>query len=203
LINYDTSFTYTCFDDYQSIVDVPVVRCLANGQLSHQAHCIPRSCHEHPPIILNGRRIFHSTKHGSIARYRCLPGYRIENMNLAKLTCQFGQWIPKQAPKCLPSKFFTCSLSCCFSFSKSNFNIVFCTNPGPLVNGHIYVILKDERISPAPIRSEFRSYIPNVAHGRTIDFECNPGYRLYGPSGLTCNHGRWMPSERPRCLFGK
>lgn len=104
LIDRDASFTYTCLDDYQSIVDMAIVRCLANGQLSHQAHCVPKSCHEHPPIILNGRRIFHSTKHGSIARYRCLPGYRIENTNLAKLTCQFGQWIPKQAPKCLPSK---------------------------------------------------------------------------------------------------
>lgn len=54
-----------------------------------------------------------------------------------------------------------------------------------------------------PIRSEFRSYIPNVGHGRTIEFECNAGYILHGPSGLTCNHGRWMPSERPRCSFGK
>lgn len=70
-----------------------------------------------------------------------------------------------------------------------------------------------------PIRSEFRSYIPNVAHGRTIEFECNLrmllfeiqfiltnrdflGYILQGPPGLTCNHGRWMPSERPRCVFG-
>ncbi len=54
-----------------------------------------------------------------------------------------------------------------------------------------------------PIRNEFRSYIPNVGHGRTIEFECNSGYSLHGPSGLTCNHGRWMPSEQPRCTFGK
>ncbi len=37
------------------------------------------------------------------------------------------------------------------------------------------MVLKDERISPMPIRSEFRSYIPNVGHGRTIEFECNSG----------------------------
>jgi hypothetical protein len=98
--------------------------------------------------------------------------------------------------------------------------LVFCPNPGPLLNGRIYVVLNDERVSPRPIRSEFRSYIPNVSHSRTIEFECNSGkmmclfflqklkvihlgYILLGPSGLTCNHGRWMPAERPRCVIGK
>ncbi|CAF3371114.1 unnamed protein product [Rotaria sp. Silwood1] len=80
-------------------------------------------------------------------------------------------------------------------------NCIFCPNPGPLINGRIYVVLKDERISPLPIRSEFRSYIPNVSHGRTIEFECNSGYVLQGSTGLTCNHGRWMPAERPRCII--
>ncbi len=64
--------------------------------------------------------------------------------------------------------------------SNKTFILVFCANPGPLFNGRIYVILKDERISSIPIRSEFRSYIPNVGHGRTIEFECNSGnLRLY------------------------
>jgi len=64
--------------------------------------------------------------------------------------------------------------------SNKTFVLVFCANPGPLFNGRIYVILKDERISSIPIRSEFRSYIPNVGHGRTIEFECNSGkLRVY------------------------
>lgn len=100
-------------------------------------------------------------------------------------------------------------------------SVVFCINPGPLANGRIYVTLKDDRGSSMPIRNEFRSYIPNVGHGRTIEFECYPGnstvfllvplnfhswclgFTLQGPSGLTCNHGRWMPAERPRCITGK
>lgn len=53
--------------------------------------------------------------------------------------------------------------------------LVFCPNPGPLLHGRIYVVLKDDRISPLPIRSEFRSYIPNVSHGRTIEFDCDLG----------------------------
>ena len=57
-------------------------------------------------------------------------------------------------------------------------------NPGPLKNGRIYVVLKDERISPMPIRNEFRSYIPNVGHGRTIEFECNPGKSSYFSSSI-------------------
>ncbi|CAF4291582.1 unnamed protein product [Rotaria socialis] len=180
LFELGTSFVYTCSEDYQPIIESARVECSDDGKLSHQPHCVPRQCKEHPPIITNGRTIFQSTRHGSIAKYRCFPGYRIDNNHLSKVTCQFGQWLPKQPPKCLP---------------------VFCTNPGPLINGRIFVVLKDERVSTVPIRSEFRSYIPNVGHGRTIEFECNMGYVLHGPSGLTCNHGRWMPSERPRCIF--
>jgi len=61
-----------------------------------------------------------------------------------------------------------------------NIFLVFCPNPGPLLHGRIYVVLKDERISPIPIRSEFHSYIPNVNHGRTIEFECNLGKIMFG-----------------------
>jgi hypothetical protein len=104
LIEHGSSFSYTCLEDYQPIIESALVECLDDGKLSHQPHCIPRSCREHPPTIPNGRTIFHSTKHGSIARYRCFPGYRMENNHPAKLTCQFGQWLPNQPPRCLPSK---------------------------------------------------------------------------------------------------
>ena len=98
-----SSFSYTCLDDYQPINEFGIVKCLEDGQFSHHPHCIPKSCKEHPPNIANGQTILHSTKHASIARYRCYPGYRIENNNLAKLTCQFGQWLPNKTPRCLPS----------------------------------------------------------------------------------------------------
>ncbi|CAF1280710.1 unnamed protein product [Adineta steineri] len=180
LFEIGTSFSYTCIQDHQPINSSAIVECLENGKLSHHAQCIPLSCKEHPPTIPNGRTIFRSTTHDSQARYRCFPGYKLEYNNLAKLTCQYGSWLPKELPRCLP---------------------VFCANPGPLLHGQIYVVLNDERISPVPIRREFRSYIPNVHHGRTIEFECDLGYVLHGPTGLTCNHGQWMPAERPRCII--
>jgi hypothetical protein len=102
-IEIGSSFSYTCIQDYQPIFELALVECYIDGKLSHHAHCVPLSCKEHPPMIKNGRTIFRSTTHGSIARYRCFPGYRIENNNLAKLTCQFGLWLPKQPPRCLPS----------------------------------------------------------------------------------------------------
>ena len=55
--------------------------------------------------------------------------------------------------------------------------VVFCPNPGPLMNGRIYVVIRDERLSSTSIRKEFRSYIPTVIHGRTIEFECDEGER--------------------------
>ena len=36
-----------------------------------------------------------------------------------------------------------------------------------------------------------------------IGFFDGIGYVLHGPTGLTCNHGQWMPAERPRCILGK
>lgn len=104
LFQQDSSFSYTCSEDYQSVVESAQVQCLGDGKLSHQPNCIPKQCKEHPPIITNGRTIFHSTQHGSIAKYRCFPGFRLENNHLSKLTCQFGQWLPRQPPKCLPGK---------------------------------------------------------------------------------------------------
>jgi hypothetical protein len=169
LIEQGSSFSYTCLEDYQPINELGTVQCLDDGKLSHYAHCIPKSCKDHPPSITNGQTIFHSTKHASIARYR----YRIENNHLSKLTCQFGQWLPAKSPRCLPSnKIISNSPNNQFDFFYFK---VFCTNPGPLLNGRIYVTLKDERISSLPIRSEFRAYIPNVGHGRTIEFECDAG----------------------------
>lgn len=103
-IEHGSTFTYACLEDYQAIIESASVECLDDGRLSHQAQCIPRSCKEHPPTIADGRTIFHSTKHGTIARYRCFPGYRMENNHPGKLTCQFGQWLPKQPPRCLPSE---------------------------------------------------------------------------------------------------
>lgn len=112
-----SSFSYTCIQDYQPINDSAIVQCLDNGKLSHHAQCIPISCKEHPPTINNGRTIFRSTIHGSVARYRCYPGYRMENNNLARLTCQFGLWLPKP-PRCLPSnkKISFLALLCMYLF---------------------------------------------------------------------------------------
>lgn len=92
-----------CIQGYQPVNESGVVRCLKHGQWSHHAHCVPKSCKKHPPTIDHGRSIFHSTMHGSIARYRCYPGYRLVNNHPTKLTCQFGVWLPAQPPRCLPS----------------------------------------------------------------------------------------------------
>lgn len=105
-IETGASFSYSCMPDYQPKMDSGIVQCLGNGQLSHEIDCIPKACPEHPPNIINGRTIFHSTKHGSIAKYRCFPGYQMEPSHLSKLTCQYGEWLPKQIPSCLPSNFF-------------------------------------------------------------------------------------------------
>jgi hypothetical protein len=103
LLEVGSAFSYQCIQDYQPVNESGIVQCLENGRLSHHASCVPMSCKEHPPAIDHGRPIFRSTGHESIARYRCYPGYRLENSSLAKVTCQFGLWLPKQLPRCLPS----------------------------------------------------------------------------------------------------
>ena len=104
MMGIGTSFSYTCAQDHQPAVDTAMVECLSDGTWSHHAQCVPISCRDHPPTVDHGRTMFRSTTHGSVARFRCFPGYQLEsNHSAVKLTCQFGLWLPKQLPRCLPS----------------------------------------------------------------------------------------------------
>ncbi|XP_071844771.1 complement factor H-like isoform X2 [Apostichopus japonicus] len=40
---------------------------------------------------------------------------------------------------------------------------------------------------------------PGTLHGQTVEYSCDPGYALDGPSASTCNDGRWRPRPRPSC----
>ncbi|CAF1266773.1 unnamed protein product, partial [Didymodactylos carnosus] len=93
--------SYSCNDNF-SVPQTNVSIICINGHLSDRPTCTrSASCKEHPPAIWNGRAVFRSTYHGSVARYRCFPGYRIEN-NYHKLTCHHGKWTPSRPPRCLP-----------------------------------------------------------------------------------------------------
>ena len=103
-VDLGSSFTYQCMPDHPPAMDSALAESQIDGKWSHYAQCHPIACKEHPPSIDHGRMIFRSTVHGSIARYRCFPGYQIDLNSTLRLTCQYGQWTPKALPRCLPSK---------------------------------------------------------------------------------------------------
>ena len=61
-----------------------------------------------------------------------------------------------------------------------------------LRNGSIYKSVQDKRFL-------FKIYMQRIRHGDRIEFECDQGYRLLGPSGATCVDGIWQPAIVSTC----
>lgn len=43
----------------------------------------------------------------------------------------------------------------------------------------------------------------NVSNGEVVEFSCNTGYNIQGPSNLRCWHGEWTGTSLPECIPGK
>ncbi|XP_074643429.1 protein lev-9-like [Tubulanus polymorphus] len=89
------------------------------------------------------------------------------------LQCQYGKWIGTK-PYCEP---------------------IYCKHPGTIKNGKILLmgnIGKYENLSTKLI-----------GQGRLLEFQCDKGYKLHGPSGTTCIGGKWSPGNKPKCIKGR
>ncbi|XP_064596838.1 protein lev-9-like [Liolophura sinensis] len=90
------------------------------------------------------------------------------------LRCHYGKWMG-QKPQCDES---------------------YCPSPGELDHGKIY---KRGSMGKFP----FYSYIVHIKHGDKLEYECERGYKLIGPSGATCVNSKWSPKEKPLCVKGR
>lgn len=69
---------------------------------------------------------------------------------------------------------------------------VYCPKPGTIDHGQIYKKVLDRRF-------DFKPYISSIEHGDKLEYECDVGYRLQGPSGATCVNGEWQPPLSSSC----
>lgn len=83
-----------------------------------------------------------------------------------------------------------------------HFFAVFCPKPKFIEHGQVLKKANDRRFA-------FKIYIKSIRHGDKLEYECNDGYRLEGPSGATCVNGEWQPPLSSSCVeaihppFGK
>ncbi|KAI0979658.1 hypothetical protein GJ496_003955 [Pomphorhynchus laevis] len=136
------------------------------------------SCNDYPPRISNGIALYFDRSNGSIATYKCFPGFVLDWSTFwpkTQMQCINSKWVPSQSPKCLP---------------------VYCYyDPASLRNGKTTVLHR----SVMGKRSAEVQQSPKVKHGQSLYFQCDTGYELIGPKIVNCIQGQWLPAIYPQC----
>ncbi|XP_071844775.1 complement factor H-like isoform X6 [Apostichopus japonicus] len=154
---------------------------------------------------------------GDEAMVICDPGYSIEDGSAPTITCQKnGTWTT--IPNCREK---TCTIP---PVENSNVEMGMAINHGENYTidcneGYSYdqrtmftVVCVHSDLDPVgsvpeacyencPPRSPPSNgeVTPGTLHGQTVEYSCDPGYVLNGPSASTCNDGRWRPGPPPSC----
>ncbi|XP_023932029.1 protein lev-9 [Lingula anatina] len=142
-----------------------------NGTVSYMPSCIPKNCSTRPGDIKNGIVRYIDMNHGSLARYSCNMGFRIVNDEF--MTCLYGRWRGR-IPYCA--------------------EIVYCPHPGSLQYGRILLVGYIGKY-------DYRPYVTQIGQGQQIEFQCDRGSMLEGPTRATCIGGMWSPDIKPRCVM--
>ncbi|XP_044173272.1 uncharacterized protein LOC114977789 [Acropora millepora] len=195
--------------------------CIANYDLfgSQRIRCVGRrwntgipeckaSC-QWPGRIDNGRKVGHSYKHGDTVQYVCNDGYILDGKQ--NLTCADGAWSSRRP---------ACRASCRRpeppmngGMRGDNFNhnekvVFYCDEIHQLV-GESDITCKDGSWSDSfPIcvatclnpgePAHGRRLSDDFQDGRTVAFECDDGFDLFGNKAIQCIGGVWNASI-PEC----
>ena len=197
--------------------------CLSNGHWSSPiGSCIRATCPlPHQPD--NGQmvrtaepsRAFFEPIKGESLRFQCDHDYRL--IGVPEIRClESGQW--SDAPpvcelvKCAtPPKVENGFVAANGNYQVGTSVMVTC-NSGYKINGSPIVTCQGDGFwgdfpscvnifcsVPPPIDNGRVLYDSNMGGGKA-QYRCNKGYRLVGPSTLTCqSSGSWSPAERPQC----
>ncbi|KAJ8927716.1 hypothetical protein NQ314_019789 [Rhamnusium bicolor] len=127
-------------------------------------------------VVKHGRDPNVSFSPGTIVKMACGKGYGLNMPENKTAKCVRGKWRPTK-PMCL---------------------ILPCFVPVTL-NG-IYKLSKAEK----PIDPEIDPDQPlndtiDIANGQVVEFSCQEGYNVQGPSNLRCWHGDWAVTSFPEC----
>ncbi|VDD77603.1 unnamed protein product [Mesocestoides corti] len=151
-------------------------------------------CTTRPPNIPNALTRFYSLQHGSVVRYQCFPGYRLNtsysdvalrltanaselkntwplNQDRLSVKCEYGVW-KGELPSCIQVR---------------------CSRPPVPTGIEIYLI-------GARGRWPFDNNQILPSHGAAVEFSCvSEDHRIQGPRYTFCIEGHWSPAETPNC----
>ncbi|KAM4575506.1 E-selectin-like [Fundulus diaphanus] len=221
--SYHSSCEFTCKEGYKlDDSSSRMLKCESSGKWSApKPSCVAVQC----PTLQNpdyGYITFEddtnlSFSYGKSCSFRCVPGYRL--VGPSTLTCTAAAEWSEQAPHC---EAITCQnpgtgdhliLQCSKSL-QSNSTCNFSCEPGYKLQGEQSIqCLEDGKWSDAKpsckavqcsaLKDPCNGFITcedmRFSYSKSCSFKCAPGYRLVGPSTLTCTAAAEWSEQEPHC----
>ncbi|XP_035997167.1 E-selectin isoform X1 [Fundulus heteroclitus] len=221
--SYRSSCEFTCKEGYKlDESSSRTVKCESSGKWSApKPSCVAVQC----PSLQNPDNGYItceddanlSFSYGKSCSFRCVPGYRL--VGPSTLTCTAAAEWSEQAPHC---EAITCQnpgtgdhliLQCSKSL-QSNSTCNFSCEPGYELQGEQSIqCLEDGKWSDAKpsckavqcsaLKDPSNGFITcedmRFSYSKSCSFKCAPGYRLVGPSTLTCTAAAEWSEQAPHC----
>ncbi|XP_067016833.1 sushi, von Willebrand factor type A, EGF and pentraxin domain-containing protein 1-like isoform X2 [Acropora muricata] len=206
VVTHGVQITYRCNENY-TLIGSATQRC-NNGRWTNSRPSCEAPC-QWPGRIDNGRNVGHSYKHGDTVQYVCNKGYILDGKQ--NLTCADGVWSSHRP---------ACRASCRrpepqrnggmrgANFHHNEKVVFYCDENYQLV-GESEITCKDGSWSDSyPTCVATCSNPGEPAHGRrlsndfqdgrTVVFECDEGFDLFGNKAILCIGSLWNASI-PEC----
>ncbi|XP_052242137.1 sushi, von Willebrand factor type A, EGF and pentraxin domain-containing protein 1-like isoform X2 [Dreissena polymorpha] len=197
---------YTCNPGYY-INGMSTISCRDTGIWDAlAANCTIKNCHS-PPDLRNGYSTVSTTTYNSTAIYTCSSGYDMHGPNSIRCLAT-GDWDKLQAkcnikdcqnPPVLQNGFHnatstrynsTAIYSCNPGYRLFGGNSITCLDTGNWSKLLVKCTIKDCQ-NPPVLQNGFHNATSTTYNSNAI-YTCNPGYRLFGESSITClDTGNW------------
>ncbi|XP_076346234.1 sushi, von Willebrand factor type A, EGF and pentraxin domain-containing protein 1-like isoform X1 [Tachypleus tridentatus] len=209
-----SSATYQCDVGYQ-LVGPSFRTCLMDQQWNHhEPRCEAILCPK-PSELENGHAIVYDLRFNSVVEYVCNKGYELHG--LAKRICQKNKTWSQNKPHCIP-------IECPHPSNPENGhtivrNLIFGSvieyvcNQGYEIHGSAKrTCLEDKTWNKdkplcipvkCPHPSDPRNgnvVINSLRFGSIIEYFCDKGYDLHGPSKRTCQADKTWDKDNPQCI---
>ncbi|XP_050510786.1 complement factor H isoform X3 [Diabrotica virgifera virgifera] len=129
-------------------------------------------------VVKNGREANVSFSAGTVVKMACGKGYGLNMPENKTAKCVRGKWRPTQ-PMCL--------ILPCFV---------------PITPSGIYKLSKNDQSSSSNVTIDYDQPLNetvDIENGQVVEFSCEEGYQVQGPSNLRCWHGDWAVTSFPEC----
>ncbi|XP_040895372.1 E-selectin-like [Toxotes jaculatrix] len=225
--SYQSTCVLTCDEGYaQAGLSSTTLQCEASGSWNaSQLPCVAVQCPALQKLENGVVSCGHADErfiYGNTCSFSCAPGYRLvgpssvtctsaaewsETMPRCEaITCQNPKGDAHLVPKCSQSSTelwtgSSCSFSCEEGFELQGADIIQCSQDGQWSKA-----IPTCKAVQCPALQKLENGVVSCGHanerfiyGNTCSFSCAPGYRLVGPSSVTCTSAAEWSETMPRC----